>query len=146
MKALLQRVTQASVSVANQEISSIQAGLLVLLGIEKDDTEAKIPRMAERILGYRMFQDQDDKMNLNVEQIGGEILVVSQFTLAADTKQGMRAGFSTSAAPERALALYQGLIMRLEQQSKLRIQTGEFGANMQVSLVNDGPVTFLLAC
>ncbi len=145
MKALLQRVTQASVSVANQEISSIQAGLLVLLGIEKDDTEAKIPRMAERILGYRMFQDQEDKMNLNVQQIGGEILVVSQFTLAANTRQGMRAGFSTSAEPERALGLYQALVSRLEL-SELTIQTGEFGANMQVFLINNGPVTFLLEC
>ena len=145
MKALLQRVSQASVNVNGQEISRIDKGILVLLGIEKTDTENQIPRMAERILGYRLFQDQDDKMNLNVQQISGEILIVSQFTLAADTKQGMRAGFSTSAEPKSALTLYQALILRLKQ-SGLTIRTGEFGANMQVSLINDGPVTFLLEC
>lgn len=145
MKALLQRVSQASVSVENQEISRIASGILVFLGVEKHDTPAQATRIVERILGYRIFQDKNDKMNLNVQQISGEILVVSQFTLAADTRQGMRAGFSTSAEPTRALELYNDVIAQL-QRSKLVIKSGQFGANMQVSLTNNGPVTFLLEC
>jgi len=143
MKALLQRVSQASVSVDNQEISRIASGILVFLGVEKQDSQAQVIRIVERILGYRIFQDENDKMNLNVQQVAGEILVVSQFTLAADTRQGMRAGFSTSAAPEKALALYNEVITLL-QQSNLTIQSGKFGADMQISLINNGPVTFLL--
>ncbi len=145
MKALLQRVNQASVSVEDQEISRIASGILVFLGVEKHDTQAQATRIVERILGYRIFQDKNDKMNLNVQQIAGEILVVSQFTLAADTRQGMRAGFSTSAEPTRALELYNDVIAQL-QRSKLVIKSGQFGANMQVSLTNNGPVTFLLEC
>ena len=143
MKALLQRVSQASVSVDNQEISRIASGILVFLGVEKQDSQAQVIRIVERILGYRIFQDENDKMNLNVQQVAGEILVVSQFTLAADTRQGMRAGFSTSAGPEKALALYNEVITLL-QQSNLTIQSGKFGADMQISLINNGPVTFLL--
>ena len=145
MKALLQRVSKASVTVNQQVIGEIQKGILVLLAIEPNDDEKKAKRMAERVAGYRMFADPQGKMNLNVKQINGDILVVSQFTLAADTNTGMRPSFTTAAKPEISNTLYQYFCQQLRQQG-FKVPTGEFGANMKVKLLNDGPVTFLLEC
>ncbi|GGD29010.1 MULTISPECIES: D-aminoacyl-tRNA deacylase [Franconibacter] len=143
MIALIQRVTQASVSVAGEVTGEIGPGLLVLLGVEKDDDEQKANRLCERVLGYRIFSDDAGKMNLNVQQAGGSVLVVSQFTLAADTERGMRPSFSRGAAPQEAQALYDYFVGRCREQG-ITTQTGRFAADMQVSLTNDGPVTFWL--
>lgn len=143
MIALIQRVTRASVSVENALTGEIGPGLLVLLGVEKDDNEQKADRLCERVLGYRIFSDADGKMNLNVQQAGGSVLVVSQFTLAADTGRGMRPSFSRGAEPSRAEALYEYFVERCRVQG-VQTATGRFAADMQVSLVNDGPVTFWL--
>ncbi|EWH08936.1 D-tyrosyl-tRNA(Tyr) deacylase [Catenovulum agarivorans DS-2] len=143
MIALLQRVSQASVTVNNQVISNINQGILVLLGVEKGDDEAKAKRLAERVAGYRIFEDENGKTNLSVKDVAGEILVVSQFTLAADTKKGMRPSFSNAAAPDLANQLYLYFAQQIELQG-IRVQTGQFQADMKVSLTNDGPMTFRL--
>jgi len=145
MIALIQRVSQANVSVNQKVIGEIEQGILVLLAIEPDDNEAKAKRLAERVAGYRIFEDDAGKMNLNVKQIGGEILVISQFTLAADTNSGMRPSFTTAATPEVSIPLYQNFCKQLREYG-FAVPTGEFGADMKVSLVNDGPVTFTLTC
>jgi D-aminoacyl-tRNA deacylase len=142
MIALIQRVKQASVSVDNQVIGQIDQGLLVLLGVEQDDNEQKAIRLSEKVLGYRIFSDDNGKMNLNVKQTNGKLLVVSQFTLAADTQKGMRPSFTKGAAPDVANQLYQFFVKQCQQQ--IETQTGQFAADMQVSLINDGPVTFWL--
>lgn len=143
MIALIQRVTRASVTVDKQTTGEIGAGLLVLLGVEKEDNPQKADRLCERVLGYRIFSDEQGKMNLNVRQAGGSVLVVSQFTLAADTERGMRPSFSGGAAPQQAEALYDYFVERCRSQG-VEAATGRFAADMQVSLVNDGPVTFWL--
>ena len=143
MKCLLQRVTQASVTVAGEVVGEIDRGLLVLAGVEPEDTEQTVTRMAERLLRYRVFADAEGKMNLNVAAAGGAILLVSQFTLAADTTSGNRPGFSTAAPPQQASNLCNQLADALRR-GDVRVETGRFGADMQVALVNDGPVTFLL--
>ena len=143
MKCLLQRVTQASVTVAGEVVGEIDQGLLVLVGVEPEDAEQTVTRMAERLLRYRVFSDAEGKMNLNVAQVQGSILLVSQFTLAADTTSGNRPGFSTAAVPEQASNLCNQLADALRK-GDVRVETGRFGADMQVALVNDGPVTFLL--
>ncbi|GAA0505194.1 D-aminoacyl-tRNA deacylase [Tatumella terrea] len=143
MIALIQRVTQASVTVGEKTVGRIGAGLLVLLAVEKEDDEKKAQRLAERVLGYRVFSDEQGKMNLNLQQAEGSLLVVSQFTLAADTGKGMRPSFSGGAAPEKAQALYQYFSECCRQQG-VTTENGQFAADMQVSLVNDGPVTFWL--
>lgn len=143
MIALIQRVSEASVHVAQEQVAVIGRGLLVLLGVEKGDQEAQAQKLAERVLNYRIFEDQDGKMNLNVQNVSGEVLVVSQFTLAADTRKGRRPSFSSAAEPLLGEQLYQRYIEHVRH-SLGRVQNGQFGANMQVSLVNDGPVTFLL--
>ena len=143
MKCLLQRVTQASVTVAGEVVGKIDQGLLVLVGVEPEDAEQTVTRMAERLLRYRVFSDAEGKMNLNVAQVQGSILLVSQFTLAADTTSGNRPGFSTAAPPEQASNLCDQLAGALRK-GDVRVETGRFGADMQVALVNDGPVTFLL--
>lgn len=143
MIALIQRVTQASVKVAGEITGEIGPGLLVLLGVEKEDSPQKADRLCQRVLGYRVFSDDNGKMNLSVQQAGGSVLVVSQFTLAADTDSGMRPGFSGGAAPEQAKALYEYFIEKCQQQG-ITTQTGRFAADMEVSLINDGPVTFWL--
>lgn len=143
MIALIQRVTQASVKVADEITGEIGPGLLVLLGVEKEDNPQKADRLCQRVLGYRVFSDDNGKMNLSVQQAGGSVLVVSQFTLAADTDSGMRPGFSGGAAPEQAKALYEYFIEKCQQQG-MTTQTGRFAADMEVSLINDGPVTFWL--
>ncbi len=150
MIALLQRVKSASVVVSNKEIAAIEQGLLILLGVEKKDDESMLERMAEKILKYRVFADEDDKMNLSVMDINGGVLVVPQFTLAANTEKGLRPSFSNAAEPEKGFALFTQLIdiIRLKGESispALKpdwLQTGQFGADMAVQLLNDGPVTF----
>ncbi|OCG34971.1 D-aminoacyl-tRNA deacylase [Gilliamella sp. Gris1-4] len=142
MIALIQRVKQASVTVDNNIIGQINQGLLIFLGVEQDDDEQKAIRLCDKVLGYRIFSDNEGKMNLNVNQTNGEILVVSQFTLAADTKKGMRPSFTKGAKPDEANRLYQFFIEQCQQ--KITTQTGQFAADMQVSLINDGPVTFWL--
>ncbi|PXY98587.1 D-aminoacyl-tRNA deacylase [Gilliamella apicola] len=142
MIALIQRVKQASVTVDNQVIGQINHGLLVLLGVEQEDNEQKAIRLCEKVLGYRIFSDNEGKMNLNVRQTNGELLVVSQFTLAADTQKGMRPSFTKGAKPDEANKLYQFFVEQCKKQ--INTQTGQFAADMQVSLINDGPVTFWL--
>jgi D-tyrosyl-tRNA(Tyr) deacylase len=143
MKALIQRVSSASVTVDQQVVGAIHTGLLVLLGVEKDDTEQHLKKLAEKVLKYRVFSDENGKMNLNVQQAGGALLVVSQFTLAADTNSGLRPSFSTAAHPDNALTLYQDFVTYCRSFG-IEVATGQFGADMQVALVNNGPVTFLL--
>ena len=143
MKALIQRVTEASVTVDNKIIGEINQGLLVLLGVEKQDDEAAVDKMVDRLLAYRVFSDAEGKMNLSVSDIAGGLLVVSQFTLAADTKKGLRPGFSSAAKPDVAEKLYESLVEKIRQRS-VTVATGQFAADMKVALVNDGPVTFML--
>ena len=143
MIALLQRVTRASITVDSECIASIDQGLLVLLGVEKSDSDAQAARMVERILGYRVFADADDKMNLSVRDIGGGVLLVPQFTLAADTTRGMRPSFSNAAPPETGRQLFDSVVDIMRSNYDY-VATGRFGADMAVELVNDGPVTFWL--
>lgn len=143
MIALIQRVLNASVTVEGQTVGKIGPGLLVLLGVEQDDNEQKAQRLCERVLGYRIFGDENDKMNLNVQQAGGSLLVVSQFTLVADTQKGMRPSFSRGAVPQEADRLYRYFVEQCQERD-IETQIGEFAADMQVALVNDGPVTFWL--
>ena len=143
MKALIQRVSSASVTVDSTVVGAIERGLLVLLGVERQDDEAIVDRMVDKLLAYRVFADENGKMNRSVLDVGGAILLVSQFTLAADTGKGLRPGFSAAAEPDRARQLYQYMLQRLQQQP-LPVASGQFAADMQVALVNDGPVTFLL--
>ena len=143
MIALIQRVGEARVDVDGRTIASIGRGILALVGVERGDADAQAGRLVERVLGYRIFPDEEGKMNRSLLDIGGELLAVPQFTLAADTKQGTRPGFSTAAAPEDGKRLFERFVVLLNQKHT-KIQTGEFGADMKVSLVNDGPVTFWL--
>ena len=143
MKALLQRVSQASVSIDGVEVARIGAGLLVLVGIEPDDNQQSLEKMLHKLLNYRVFADEQERMNKSLTDIQGGLLLVSQFTLAADTRSGLRPGFSTAAAPAQAEALFEQLV-QMAKQRYANVQTGQFGADMQVQLVNDGPVTFML--
>ena len=144
MIALIQRVAEAAVTVGERTAGSAGRGLLVLVCAEKGDTEDKARRLAQKTLRYRVFSDENGKMNLSVRDIGGDLLVVSQFTLAADTNSGNRPSFTPAADPETGRRLY-GLFAEECRLSGLSVQTGVFGAHMRVSLVNDGPVTFWLA-
>jgi len=141
--ALIQRVRSARVEVDNQITGQIEQGILVLLGVEKGDDETKLNRLVDRVMGYRIFEDEHGKMNLNVQQVGGKLLVVSQFTLPADTKKGMRPSFSSAASPELGQAMYDQFITRCRAKG-METETGRYAADMQVHLVNDGPVTFWL--
>lgn len=143
MIGLLQRVQSAGVSIDGQRVADIGPGLLVLVGVQRGDTEQEAVRLLQRLLGYRVFPDSSGKMNLAVSDTGGELLLVPQFTLAADTRKGMRAGFSTAAAPADGARLFERLVALAHQQHD-RVACGQFGADMQVALVNDGPVTFWL--
>ena len=143
MIGLLQRVTRADVVVDGQKIAEIGRGLLVLVAVYRDDSEGDITRLAERILGYRVFPDTTGRMNQSLKDIGGDLLLVPQFTLAADTKKGTRASFTHAASPEKGITCFEQLCALCKERLE-RVETGEFGANMQVSLVNDGPVTFWL--
>ncbi len=143
MIALLQRVTSASVNVNGERVAEIGHGLLALIGIEKQDDAAKAARLVERILGYRIFADDEGKMNLNVVDVDGGVLLVPQFTLAADTRKGMRPSFSGAADAETGRAMFD-TVVDIMQHNTDRVQRGRFGADMSVQLVNDGPVTFWL--
>jgi D-tyrosyl-tRNA(Tyr) deacylase len=143
MKALIQRVRRASVTVNEQEVGAIHHGLLALVGIERDDDEAAADKLLHRLLHYRVFADDDGRMNLNLQQAGGGLLLVSQFTLVADTRKGRRPGFSSAASTAEGERLFHYLLERA-QTAWPDVATGEYGADMQVALVNDGPVTFLL--
>ncbi|MEZ5570750.1 MAG: D-aminoacyl-tRNA deacylase [Halioglobus sp.] len=145
MKALLQRVSCASVTVNTQCVGEIEHGLLVFLGLDEGDDQAAADRMLDRLLAYRVFSDGQGRMNCSVVDVGGGVLLVSQFTLAADTRKGLRPSFSTAMAPQQAETLYHYLLEQLQRRHK-PVAAGVFGADMQVSLVNDGPVTFLLEC
>ena len=144
MLALIQRVTSASVTVDGDTVGAIGPGLLALVGIEPGDGEPQVRRMTERLLGYRVFGDDQGRMNRSLADCGGGLLLVSQFTLAADTRSGMRPGFSTAAAPEEAERTFSRLLANCRENHPAGVETGRFGAHMVVSLVNDGPVTFLL--
>jgi len=140
---LLQRVSRARVEVSGETVGAIGRGLLVLVAVQPDDTRARADRLLERILGYRVFPDADDRMNLSLRDLGGGLLLVSQFTLAADTRKGTRASFTSAAAPELGQRLYDYLVERARA-AHPEVAAGRFGADMQVSLTNDGPVTLWL--
>ncbi|UNM97374.1 D-aminoacyl-tRNA deacylase [Ignatzschineria rhizosphaerae] len=143
MKILLQRVKRADVAVEGKTIGEISQGLLALVGIEPEDNSAIVERGIDKLLKYRVFSDEAGKMNLSLIDIQGELLLVSQFTLAADTKKGLRPSFTTAAPPALGIALFDYAVKYAKTQLE-SVETGEFGADMQVSLINDGPVTFLL--
>lgn len=143
MIGLLQRVSSASVCVDGESIATIADGLLVLIGVERGDTEAEARRLAERLLNYRVFSDAAGKMNLSLRDTDGELLLVPQFTLAADTSRGNRPGFSAAAEPARGKELFDSVIEAARMLHN-KVQTGQFGANMKVSLCNEGPVTINL--
>jgi D-tyrosyl-tRNA(Tyr) deacylase len=143
MLGLLQRVSQASVTVDGTVVGAINQGILLLLGIQKDDSQATADKLIDKLLAYRIFADAENKMNCNVQQIGGGILVVSQFTLAADTNKGLRPSFSSAAPPAQAQALYDYFVEQLKVKHS-EVATGIFAADMKVALTNDGPVTFML--
>lgn len=142
MKALIQRVKHAQVEVDGETTGQIDHGILVLLGVEKDDTQEHADKLLQKLLKYRIFADKDGKMNLNVQQVSGALLVVSQFTLVADTRKGTRPGFSKGASPELGEELYDYFVA--QARPHIQTETGRFAADMQVSLQNDGPVTFML--
>lgn len=145
MRGLIQRVSQASVSVEGKVVGEIKQGLLLLLGVQKNDTQEQADKLLKKILNYRVFSDSDQKMNLSLQDVAGGLLVVSQFTLAAETQKGLRPGFSSAAPPDVALNLYNYFVEQAgNNDATVNIQTGIFAADMQVALINDGPVTFLL--
>ena len=144
MRVVLQRVTEASVTIENTIYANINQGLVVLLGIEDDDTQEDVLWLSSKISKIRVFSDENGLMNKSVHDINGDIILVSQFTLFASTKKGNRPGFTRSAKPEIAIPLYKALIKQLESDFGKKIQTGEFGADMKIALVNEGPVTITI--
>jgi D-tyrosyl-tRNA(Tyr) deacylase len=143
MKILVQKVLSASVTVENKVVSQIGSGYLLFVGVEKGDNASQADYLAKKIANFRIFTDDNDKMNLSIQDVGGEILAVSQFTLAADLSRGNRPGFDTAAAPQEAELLYEYFVQKLRENG-LKVQTGIFQADMKVALVNDGPCTFIL--
>lgn len=143
MRGLIQRVSSASVVVNNETVGAIERGLLLFLGVDKGDTQADADKLLNKILAYRVFADDQDRMNCSVSDIKGGVLAISQFTLAADTRKGLRPSFSSAAPPEEAEALYNYFVAQLRAKHST-VATGIFAADMQVHLTNDGPVTFLL--
>ena len=143
MKALIQRVTSANVKVNGAITGEIGKGLLVFLAVEKNDTEASIEKLVHKLVHYRIFSDDENKMNLNIQDTKGDILIVSQFTLAASTEKGLRPSFSDAASPEKAFKYYNYFVDKIRSAS-IPVSTGIFGEDMKVELINDGPVTFLL--
>lgn len=144
MKCVIQRVLSASVSVGRNTVGSIEKGFLLLLGVARDDTEADAEKLAKKIAAMRVFEDGEGKMNLSVRDVGGEILAVSQFTLCADCKKGNRPSFIGAMEPDGANRLYELFMALLKENGVKRVERGIFGADMQVSLINDGPVTIIL--
>ena len=144
MRVVIQKVTQASVSIENQIVASIDKGLLVLVGIEDGDTNEDIAWLSSKIVNLRVFDDANGVMNLSVKEVEGEVLIVSQFTLHASTKKGNRPSYIKAARPEVAIPIYEAFIKQVETLLGKRVSTGQFGAMMQVSLCNDGPVTILI--
>lgn len=144
MLALIQRVAHARVEVEGQAVGAIGPGLLALVGVEPGDGDAQVARMRDRLFGYRVFDDGRGRMNRSLTETGGGLLLVSQFTLAAHTRSGMRPGFSTAAAPDEAEQVFDALVAQCRLSHPAGVETGRFGAHMVVSLANDGPVTFLL--
>ena len=144
MRVVIQKVTQASVSIENQIVASIDKGLLVLVGIEDTDTNDDIAWLSAKIVNLRVFDDDNGVMNLSVKEVGGEVLIVSQFTLHASTKKGNRPSYIKAARPEVAIPIYEAFIKQVETLLGKRVPTGQFGAMMQVSLCNDGPVTIFI--
>jgi D-aminoacyl-tRNA deacylase len=143
MIALIQRVTEAQVRIGGRIAGAIDRGIVALIGVKRGDDGAAVERLLERILSYRIFPDAEGRMNLSLRDIQGGLMLISQFTLAADTRKGNRAGFSTAAAPDDARQLFE-LLLERARAAHTPVATGEFGADMQISLVNDGPVTFWL--
>lgn len=143
MKVLIQRVAKADVTIDGEKVSAINKGILALVGIEKGDTKEVVEKLAKKAVNLRIFPDENDKMNLSILDIKGEMLIVSQFTLCGDCKKGTRPSFDKSAPPEIANELYEYFVS-LVQENDIKTGTGRFGAMMQVSLINDGPVTFML--
>ena len=144
MRVVIQKVTEASVSIENQTVASIDKGLLVLVGIEDGDTNEDIAWLSSKIVNLRVFDDDNGVMNLSVKEVEGEVLIVSQFTLHASTKKGNRPSYIKASRPEVAIPIYEAFIKQLETLLGKRVPTGQFGAMMQVSLCNDGPVTILI--
>ena len=142
MIALIQRVAEASVSVGGETVGAIEAGIVAFVGVEREDSEAEAERLAERVLGYRIFPDEQGRMNRSLREVNGSLLAVPQFTLVADTRKGSRPSFSSGASPEEGMRLFERFVQHARRQA--RVETGRFGAHMRVSLVNDGPVTFWL--
>jgi len=144
MRIVIQRVSEAAVKINVNKVGEIQKGLLVLLGIEHDDTEKDADYLLQKLINLRIFSDADGKMNLSVQDVNGGILVVSQFTLHAATKKGNRPSYIRAARPEQAIPLYEYFVAELQKISASKVQTGRFGADMKVALVNDGPVTIIM--
>lgn len=143
MKILIQRVKTASVTIENKLFSKIEKGMLIFLGIEKDDVEADMDWLINKIKNLRIFADEEDKMNCSIVDIDGEILLVSQFTLASNCKKGNRPSFDNAMKPTEANVMYEKFIKKLQQEG-LKVKTGQFGAMMDIALINDGPVTFMV--
>ncbi|EOH92641.1 D-aminoacyl-tRNA deacylase [Enterococcus villorum] len=143
MKAVIQRVSKASVSINQQEVGKIDQGFVILLGVHEKDTQEDVDYLVKKIVKMRIFEDEQGKMNCSIEQIQGQILSISQFTLLADTKKGNRPSFIAAARPESAIALYESFNKGIEENG-IHVETGQFGADMAVSLVNDGPVTIVI--
>ncbi|MEY2652302.1 MAG: hypothetical protein RLZZ321_1395 [Bacteroidota bacterium] len=144
MRVVIQRVSEAAVKIDGTIVGEISKGLVVLLGIAQEDTEQDALYLIQKLINLRIFSDADGKMNLSVQDCGGELLVVSQFTLYADTKKGNRPSYIRAAKPEQAIPLYEFFLQELQKQFQGPIQTGQFGADMKVSLINDGPVTIII--
>ena len=144
MIAVIQRVSEASVTIDNQVKGSIDAGFMILLGVTHTDTQEDVEWLSKKIVGMRIFSDEEGKMNLDLKAIEGDILLISQFTLHASTKKGNRPSFIEAAKPDIAIPLYESMIVQLEKELGKSIQTGEFGADMKVALINDGPVTIVI--
>ena len=144
MRIVVQRVSEASVRIDEKMVGSISQGLMVLVGIETTDVQSDADYLVQKLLNLRIFSDEEGKMNLSIQDVGGELLVVSQFTLHASTKKGNRPSYIRAARPEQAIPLYSYFIEQVQKELQSKIQTGEFGADMKVSLVNDGPVTIII--
>ena len=144
MKAVIQRVTQASVTIQDQVVAQIKTGLLVLIGIEEADVQEDLLWLSSKIANLRIFSDANGVMNVSVKEKGGDVIVVSQFTLQASTKKGNRPSYIKAARPEIALPIYESFVQQMESELEKKVQTGQFGADMKVALVNDGPVTLII--